>query len=75
MTFINSLNDALKAGTVIEVELDLYLTEDGRVLRYDRLFHKRPGTSKVCNMWIDDEGNCFENFFNAYHKTTAYRWA
>lgn len=67
------LREALKNGEVIEVEPDLYLTESGRELRYDRSFRK-PRSARYCCMWVDERGNVFRNFCDALHKLNAYRW-
>ena len=56
-----TLRQAIKMEKVIEVELDLYLTEDGRILKYDRY---RKGNHK----WVDLEtAAVYRNFFEAYY--------
>lgn len=55
-----TLRQAIKMEKVIEVEMDLYLTEDGRILKYDRY---RKGSK-----WVDLEtAVVYRNFFEAYH--------
>lgn len=61
-----TLRQAIKMEKVIEVELDLYLTEDGRTLKYDRY---RKGSCK----WVDMEtAAVYRNFFEAYHDKQVY---
>lgn len=72
---VNNVKQAIKIGAAIKVDSDVYLTDDNRVLTYDRYFKKNPNRAAVCGMWIDEIGNCFENFFNAYYEMNAWRWA
>lgn len=68
-----SLNEALKKELVVEVDQDVYLTIDNRVLVYDRYYQKKRSRSVSC-MWVDDKGNVFHNFSDAYYETSAYIW-
>ena len=69
-----TLAQAINQGLVIEAELDTYLTADGRILRYDR-YYRKARSRKPSNMWIDEQGNVFHTFFDAYYCTSAYLWA
>ena len=68
-----TLTQALKHEFVIEIETDLYLTQDGRVLKYDRYYIKARAR-RASNMWVDEVGNVFHNFNDAYYCTGAYKW-
>ena len=57
---MRELHRALREGTVIEVEMDLYLFEDGREARYDRF---RRGAYK----WVCD-GVAYRSFFELENK-------
>ena len=69
-----TLAQALKQELIIEVETDLYLTQSGRVLKYDRYYYKAR-SRRVSNMWVDEDGNVFHNFSDAYYCVGAYKWA
>ena len=58
-----TLAQAIKQELVIEVELDVYITKDGRVLKYDRYY----GPKHNKNMWLDETGNAYRNFCEVYY--------
>lgn len=60
-----SLAQALKNGNAIEVELDTYLLDDNRSVKYDRY---RKGACK----WVCDDGYAYRNFCEAYHQSTLF---
>lgn len=57
-----TIREAIKKELAIEVELDVYLLDDGRVLKYDRYW----GPKQNRNMWIDENGVAYRNFCEAY---------
>ena len=65
---MHTIHEAIKAGKAIEVELDTYLLDDNRVLKYDRFFNGRM-TAK----WVDIEGGyAYRNFCEAYDQITQF---
>lgn len=58
-----TLSQAIKQELVIEVELDVYLTKDGRIFKYDRYY----GPKHNKNMWVDEAGNPYRSFCEAYN--------
>lgn len=69
-----TLAEAIDKRLVIKVETDVYLLSDGRILKYDRYYIK-PRSRRASNMWIDEKGNVFHNFSDAYECVHAYKWA
>lgn len=63
-----TINEAIKTGKAIEVEMDTYLLDDGRVLRYDRFFGRRGTQAR----WIDEQGWAYRNFFEAYEEICSF---
>ena len=53
---IDWLKDALKSGKAVQVDMDLYLLEDGRAVKLDRY---RRHTCK----WVCDDGYAYRSFF------------
>ncbi len=64
-----TLANAVKENKAIEVELDTYLLDDNRILKYNRYY------TKTKAMWIDEVGNVFKNFCDAYNSCNAVKWA
>lgn len=60
-----TINEAIKTGKAIEVELDVYLLDDNRVVKYDRFFGRRGNQTK----WVDDQGWAYKNFCDAYNES------
>ena len=56
-----TINKALKEDLAVEVKMDLYLLDDGRVLKYDRYSHGNA-------VWVDESGREYRNFHEAYYK-------
>ena len=69
-----TLAEAIKKNLVIEIERDVYLLATGRILKYDR-YYMKPRSHRANNMWIDEKGNVFYNFTDAYECAHAYKWA
>lgn len=61
-----TLAEAIKQGLVLVGENDMYLTMDGRILTYDR-YYQKARSRRPSNMWIDEKGNVFYNFNDAYY--------
>lgn len=57
------IREAIKTGKAIEVETDVYLLDDNRVVKYDRYFGRSGRQAK----WVDDEGWAYKNFCDAYY--------
>ena len=69
-----TLAEAIKKNLAIEITHDVYLLATGRILKYDR-YYMKPRSRRVSNMWIDEKGNVFHNFSDAYGCVHAYKWA
>ncbi len=60
-----TLREALKFNFVKEIGLDLYQTEDGRTLLYDRY---RP----TSNPWVSSDGWAYRNFFECWQQSRNF---
>ena len=66
-----TLRQALKEGKAEQLELDVYLLADGRIVKYDRYWGPRQNR----NMWVDENGNAYQNFSDIYYRVNAYYYA
>ena len=68
-----SIAQALKEYKAIELAstnaYDLYLLDNNRVVKYDRFY------TKSAARWVDEDGNVFKNFVDAYNCSNALKWA
>ena len=63
-----TIREAIKMGKAIEVETDVYLLDDNRVVKYDRYFGRSGRQAK----WVDEYGWAYRNFHEAYYESHCF---